>query len=306
MSALTSLSFQHYFEIAYEKVIGNPASEFRFVEGVTPLSTYREVFMVCLTYLVVIFGGQAFMKNQKPIQLSFLFQLHNAFLTIASLALFLLFAENVIPFFYNEGPFASICSKEIWTQRLELLYYINYLTKFYELIDTVFLVLRKKKLEFLHWYHHSMTALLCFSQLSGQSSVSWVPVILNLFVHIFMYYYYLLSTFKIKVWWKKYITVLQITQFIIDLSVVYFCLYTYFTFHYYPQFPTFGDCNGKLPNAIFGAGLLSSYLLLFIEFFYKAYSKPKAVKENKGTTEKAEEEVKEKVSVPSKPRSKKI
>ncbi|KAJ9078735.1 Fatty acyl-CoA elongase/Polyunsaturated fatty acid specific elongation enzyme [Entomophthora muscae] len=119
-----------------------------------------------------------------------------------------------------------------------------------------------------------MTALLCFTQLEGRTSVSWVPVLLNLGAHVLMYYYYFLATFNIKVWWKKSITVLQISQFVIDLAVIYFCLYTHMAFQKGGY--TFGPCSGGEFAAYFGAGLLSSYLLLFVEFFVKAYTKPAA------------------------------
>ena len=36
------------------------------------------------------------------------------------------------------------------------------------------------------------------------------------------YYYYLMTTAGYKIWWKKYLTTLQISQFVIDLFVVYF------------------------------------------------------------------------------------
>lgn len=135
-----------YFAQAYELATGNPIDSFVFQEGVTPLSTQAEVAMWTITYLIVIFGGRQVMKNQDAFKLKPLFILHNFLLTIASGALLVLFIENLVPILARHGLFYAICNEGAWTQRLELLYYLNYLVKYWELADTVFLVLKKKPL----------------------------------------------------------------------------------------------------------------------------------------------------------------
>lgn len=70
---------------------------------------------------------------------------------------------------------------------------------------------------------------------------------------------------------------MQIIQFVIDLFVIYFCTYTHFAYAY-SALPTFGDCAGSENAAFFGCALLSSYLLLFINFYAKTYKKDAAAK----------------------------
>jgi hypothetical protein len=93
-----------------------------------------------------------------------------------------------------------------------------------------------------------------------------------------MYYYYFLTTLNIRVWWKKYITVIQIIQFVLDITIISLVSYTYIAFNYHPTWPNWGNCHGNLWAASFGAGLLASYLLLFIKFFITTYNKPKVAK----------------------------
>ena len=93
-----------------------------------------------------------------------------------------------------------------------------YISKAIEFMDTFFFILRKKnnQLTFLHIYHHStMFAfwLVPAKFTPGGSALSGAMV--NCFIHVIMYSYYALAASGLKsyLWWKKYLTILQLIQF---------------------------------------------------------------------------------------------
>jgi fatty acid elongase 3 len=119
-----------------------------------------------------------------------------------------------------------------------------------------------------------------------------------------MYWYYFQSARGVRIWWKKYITVMQIIQFVVDLGkpqycplsqtqvpgadcyipigFVYFASYTYFTSTYFPSWPNHGNCAGEEFAAVAGICILSSYLLLFISFYAATYRKPASAIKRRG------------------------
>ncbi|KAA1471481.1 elongase of fatty acids ELO [Dentipellis sp. KUC8613] len=262
------------FLLQYAPLPSVPYYLTHYVPGATPLSTWPAVVSTLVGYLAAIFGIREIMKGRQPLKLTFLFQVHNVILSAGSAILLALFLEEMLPALWYHGPFYALCNHDVWTPSMEFYYMVNYSFKYLELLDTIFLALKKKPLAFLHVFHHSATALLCFSQLNGKTSISWVVISLNLAVHVLMYYYYYATAGGAKIWWKKYLTTMQIVQFIIDLFVVYFGTYSYFAYTYWPSLPTYGTCAGTEGAALFGCGLLTSYLFLFINFYVQTYKKP--------------------------------
>jgi fatty acid elongase 3 len=94
------------------------------------------------------------------------------------------------------------------------------------------------------------------------------------------YYYYGTAGGR-RFWWKQHVTTMQISQFVIDLSIVYYASFQLFSHRYhnthpYSSFlPATKDCAGSENAALLGCGLLSSYLVLFIQFFIATYIKGK-------------------------------
>lgn len=111
------------------------------------------------------------MKSRQKLELGWIAFGHNLFLAVSSFGLLVLIATEIIPILWHHGLFFAICNSAIFNGRLEFLFYINYMFKVYELLDTVLLVLKKRPLTFLHVYHHCLTFILVYTQFAGQSAV---------------------------------------------------------------------------------------------------------------------------------------
>lgn len=183
--------------------------------GYTPLATWTGSLGASFTYLALVLGGQALMKYLPPASARITkwpSVVHNIALSLSSLLLLVIMLEEVLRLGSTGGLYYSICSQRMYTPRMETLYMINYYFKYWEFIDTFFLVVKKKPLMFLHVYHHMATAVLCFIEIEYTTPMQWVVITLNLAVHVVMYGYYAMATLRIPCPWKRYITVFQIVQ----------------------------------------------------------------------------------------------
>ena len=151
------------------------------------------------------------------------------------------------------------------------------LSKYWEYLDTLFLILNGKDLSFLHVYHHGVVAFTSWTWTRGDLRLAAGGVLFNTMVHVFMYYYYFACTIpelRKRLWWKKYLTKLQILQFIVAL-VMAVCLW-----QAHSKSISSGGLGCAGNNAfIVSTGFNATLLLLFVDFHIRSYgSKSKATK----------------------------
>jgi len=67
------------------------------------------------------------MRNQKPVQLNFVFKVHNLALSVLSGILLVLMLEQLVPMIRDSGLFHSICKRDGgWSDKLVVLYYVSW------------------------------------------------------------------------------------------------------------------------------------------------------------------------------------
>ena len=140
------------------------------------------------------------------------------------------------------------------------------LSKIPELIDTVFIVLRKKQLMFLHWYHHVTVLLYCWHAYSQKTGSGIIFLTMNYAVHAVMYTYYGLSAAKMMPKWfpAQIITLMQIVQMIVGTHA---CLLSSYMLYNKRK------CDISYENNYAAVAMYASYLYLFVDFALKRYSK---------------------------------
>jgi len=221
-------------------------------------------------YLAFVFGVQAYMKDRTPFNLRPSLALWSfslaSFSIIGALRTWTEFVQSIT----KQGLYHSVCIPSFiaddhvagfWT-------WMFVLSKVPELVDTAFIVLRKQKLIFLHWYHHVTVLWICWYSYSEFTSTSRWFMVMNYTVHAIMYSYYTLKALKYPVpkVFAMVITTLQLLQ------MVGGCIINYLAFTYKQNGLS---CSVSDTNLRFCFLLYSSYFILFARFFYNAYFKPK-------------------------------
>eukprot|EP00291_Cryptomonas_curvata_P022724 CAMPEP_0172166528 /NCGR_PEP_ID=MMETSP1050-20130122/9035_1 /TAXON_ID=233186 /ORGANISM="Cryptomonas curvata, Strain CCAP979/52" /LENGTH=231 /DNA_ID=CAMNT_0012837155 /DNA_START=93 /DNA_END=784 /DNA_ORIENTATION=- len=225
-----------------------------------------------------------FMQNREAMKLRWLCAIHNFGLAFFSLAVLLGQLYETVLAAQRIGAYNVFCWQEPTPPngRLYFWSYLFYLSKYYEFLDTVFIVLKKKPLDFLHCYHHAIVPLSAWMGFKGWYMPIITGSIFNSAVHTVMYYYYGVVTLGGTVWWKRYLTVFQIVQFCSGFGFTLAFYLMYFRDLRLAETPTSvaltftKGCHADVHAVVFVALVNISFLALFVQFYVRTYSAPRA------------------------------
>ena len=198
---------------------------------------------------------------------SYLLAAHNGVLCAGSLAMCVGCAREVfrrasqegdLDFFFCESPSPAPASGPLY-----FWVYAYYLSKYYELLDTAlaFACRGAGPRHFgMHVYHHGCVLWMSWAYLEYRQTLAFGAMIANTATHILMYYYYARAALKLKTSWKRWVTRMQVIQFLTSFALLAATALGYVA--------RGADCSGGralLGNAAFNATLLVLFLRILAE-----------------------------------------
>lgn len=236
------------------------------VRGWLLLDDYDWTFALTVTYLLIVWLGPKYMRNRQPYSCRGLLLMYNLGLTLLSLYMFCELVTAVWHGGYNFYCQNTHSAQEVDDKVMNVIWWY-YFSKLIEFMDTFFFILRKNnhQITFLHIYHHAtMFNIWWFA-------VNWIPcghsffgATLNSFVHVVMYSYYGLSAIPAMrpyLWWKKYLTQLQLIQFFLTVS--------------HTMCAVIWPCDFPLGWLVFQISYMFTLIILFTNFYFQTYKKLK-------------------------------
>ncbi|XP_029825351.2 elongation of very long chain fatty acids protein AAEL008004-like [Ixodes scapularis] len=238
------------------------------------------VFPLILGYLYFVkVAGPRWMKNREPFEITNIVRFYNlCMVAVNARFLYVLLKMTYLP----GGRYSLWCQGITGYMDEELTkYYKNgwffVAVRYVDFLDTVFFVLRKKfrQITHLHVIHHTIVAAnVWFFALFVPEGHPAFALAINVFVHIIMYSYYFLATLGPGVqkylWWKKYLTTLQITQFVLTIL--------------HMSIPLFVNCGFPRHLILLGNAQTFLILCLFVNFYIHAYNRKSPSKRVKSST----------------------
>ncbi|XP_041360043.1 elongation of very long chain fatty acids protein 4-like [Gigantopelta aegis] len=248
------------------KALGLPETDRRVKEWPF-MNSPGAVLSITFVYLLVVKHGPKWMEKRRPFEFPRLLLLYNLNMVALSFYMCYEFVYVSIVDKYQFGCQAVDTSDRPTALRMASVAWWYFFSKIIELLDTVIFILRKKykQVTFLHVFHHSTMVCCCWITAKYMpGGEKFVPGSINCFIHVFMYLYYGLAALGPSIqkylWWKKYLTKLQIIQFVI---VVVHAAYSL----------TLEPCDFPYSINVFMIVYAGFLLMLFARFYRQSYIK---------------------------------
>jgi elongation of very long chain fatty acids protein 6 len=217
-------------------------------------------------YLLVVIYGQREMQARPRYDLSYLLFLWNVFLAAGSTIGAVRGVPIMLTNLWQRGFKFIVCDQDFYLNDpvMQFWAFIFAISKVPELGDTLFIVLRKQKLSFLHWYHHVTVLIYTWYSYAEKSSSGGIFGMINGLVHSCMYTYFAFRSlkFRIPIQIAIALTTFQLSQMAIG------CIVNAIAYYMIQQGET---CGITISNIKWAGVMYLSYLILFAHFFYKAY-----------------------------------
>ena len=164
--------------------------------------------------------------------------------------------------YFGDSPaalYTDACPPPVFDSKLFMLAMkAFYYSKYFEYLDTAWLVLKGKPVSFLQTFHHFGAPWDIYLGLQFQNEGLWIFMFLNAFIHTVMYTYYAMTAAGMSYPAKPLITMMQIVQFFSGFAVVW----------PYKDISCFRQDQGKMLSWLFNYLYVGGVLLLFMNFFY--------------------------------------
>lgn len=255
------LPLGEYLYLPFERNFdSNPGTEFARAYWPLPI-------VIVVAYMASVYFGLRYMGPRERRDLRNPLAYWNAALSFFSFCGAVRTVPELLYRLGSEPLSATMCTaaSESWgTGATGLWVQLFIFSKIPELVDTFFIVARKRPLLFLHWYHHVTVLLYCWHSYATEASQALYFVAMNYSVHAIMYGYYCLMALRMKPAWLSpvVITVAQISQMVVGVAVQVGASYKYFT-------DTTCGVNGS--NVLWGGLMYASYFALFTKFAVDRY-----------------------------------
>ncbi len=234
-------------------------SSLRWMELNWHISVY-----VSLIYVLTIFVLDYFMKDRNPFKLRKCLTLWNIGLCVFSLFGSYYMLSEMYESLYMKGFYNSVCISSTITSS-QYWMWLFAISKIFELGDTLFIVLRKQKLIFLHWIHHISALIYTWYSYGQNISLGRWFVTMNFIVHSLMYMYYAIRALQYHIPRPiaMIITSLQIIQMAFGFYVSFYAFHSKIIGQY---------CEIPMKTATFGFFVYVGMFCLFAKFFINSYA----------------------------------